>query len=226
MCWLQRNGLAIRGSAQSALIVRIECPVLGVKQTSRKRPRMSAYDPKRKWNASFCCPHRATAPHQPALWNPPRARRIFYPRCAREITAAKDDQLAFWWTHRVADRVGFIRRNRSNTAGAAAPGRASATAPPNADSPRRIRHSGESLDGFESAEARVCARHHWRCRAAKHQTVPTASPSRAKSAKGPGVSVHCQGRQHGDHRQFQRSARGRRHKKEIERLSPIVLLRR
>ena len=72
--------------------------------------------------------HKAAAPHQPALWNPPRARRIFYPRCAREITAAKDDQLAFWWTHRVADRVGFIRRNRSNTAGAAAPGRLTLTA--------------------------------------------------------------------------------------------------
>ena len=48
---------------------------------------------------------------------------------------------------------------------------------------------------------------------------PLASPSRAKSAKGPGVSVPCQGRQHGDPRQFQRSARGRRHKKEIERLA-------
>src|SRR5262249_29946797 len=117
------------------------------------------------------------AAHQPTLWNPPRARRIFYPRWSREITAAKDDQPAFWWTHRVADRVGFIRRNRSNTAGAAAPGRASATAPPYADGPRRIRHSGESLDGFESAEARVCARHHRRERSAKHQTVPTASPS-------------------------------------------------
>ena len=96
--------------------------------------------------------HKAAAAHQPTLWNPPRARRIFYPRWSREITVAKDDQPAFWWTHRVADRVGFILRNRSNTAGAAAPGRASATAPPNADGPRRIRHSGESLDGFESAE--------------------------------------------------------------------------
>ena len=116
--------------------------------------------------------HKAPQPRQPALWNPPRARRIFYSRCAREITAAKDDQLAFWWTHRVADRVGFIRRNRSNTAGAAAPGRASATAPPDADGPRRIRHSGESLDGFESAEASVCARHHRGCRAAKQGTNP------------------------------------------------------
>ena len=105
------------------------------------------------------------AAHQPTLWNLPRARRISYPSCAREITAEKDDQLA--WTHRVAGRVGF---NRSNTAGAAAPGRASATAPPNADGPRRIRHSGESLDGFEIAEASVCARHHRGCRAAKQGT--------------------------------------------------------
>ena len=71
--------------------------------------------------AVFAVTHKTAAAHQPALWNPPRARRIFHPRCAREITAAKDDQLAFWWTHWVADRVGFIRRNRSNTAGAAAP---------------------------------------------------------------------------------------------------------
>jgi hypothetical protein len=40
-----------------------------------------------------------------------------------------------------------------------------------------------------------------------------ASTRRAKSAKGPGLSVPCRGRQHGDPRQFQRSARGRRHKK-------------
>src|SRR5215469_4520898 len=113
---------------------------------------MYAFDPKRTSRADFAVTHKAAAAHQPALWNPPRARRIFHPRCAREITAAKDDQLAFWWTHWVADRVGFIRRNRSNTAGAAAPGRASTTAPPNADGPRRIRHSRESLDGFESAE--------------------------------------------------------------------------
>ena len=54
--------------------------------------------------------HKAAAAHQPTLWNLPRARRISYPSCAREITAEKDDQLA--WTHRVADRVGFIRSNR------------------------------------------------------------------------------------------------------------------
>src|SRR5215472_16377764 len=32
-----------------------QCLLLGVKRTSEECAAMSAFDPKRKWNASFCC---------------------------------------------------------------------------------------------------------------------------------------------------------------------------
>ena len=95
---------------------------------------------------------------------------------------------------------------------------ASTTAAPDTDGSRRICHPGESFDGYESAEAKVCARHYRRRRAAEHQTGATASRDCPKSAEG--ASVLRQGRRNGGPRQSQRSSRGGRHKKETERLNP------
>jgi hypothetical protein len=122
----------------------------------------------------------------------------------------------FWWSHRLADRFGLISRGRPNTAGNAA---ASTIAATDTDGPRRICHPGESLKGYKSAEAKLCARHYRRRRAAEHQTGAIASRDCPKSAEGEGASVLRQGRRHGGPGQSQRSSRGGRHKKETERLT-------